>query len=131
MLSSYKHYFRGSSKLINCLHPLAIEFWVNTKKSQPDLFPPILLHRKTISRTYTERIREGKRLAAWTCYLQPVTSVSNRAGFMTAMIVFIVRTNYIQCIFIQNRIPSYFPKVNGLFVISRKQPLSSCSIASK
>ena len=45
-----------------------------TKKSQPDLFRPILLHQKTINRSYTEKIREGKRLAAWTCYLQPVIS---------------------------------------------------------
>ena len=69
---SYKHYFWGSSILIYRLHPLAIKFRMNTKKSQPDLFPPILLHQKTINRSYTEKIREGKRLAAWTCYLQPV-----------------------------------------------------------
>ena len=48
-----------------------------TKKSQPDLFRPILLHQKTINRSYTEKIREGKRLAYWTCYLQPVGRIVN------------------------------------------------------
>ena len=43
-----------------------------TKKSQSDLFPPILMHQKTIYWSYTEKIRERKRLTSWTCYLQGV-----------------------------------------------------------
>ena len=49
-----------------------------TKKSQSDLFPPILMHQKTIYWSYTEKIRERKRLTSWTCYLQGV--VSKRAS---------------------------------------------------
>ena len=43
-----------------------------TKKSQSDLFPPILMHQKTTNWSYTEKIRERKRLTSWTCYLQGV-----------------------------------------------------------
>ena len=46
-----------------------------TKKSQSDLFPPILMHQKTIYWSYTEKIRERKRLTSWTCYLQGVYNV--------------------------------------------------------
>ena len=43
-----------------------------TKKSQSDLFPPILMHQKTINWSYTEKIRERKRLTSWTCYLHTI-----------------------------------------------------------
>ena len=49
-----------------------------TKKSQSDLFPPILMHQKTIYWSYTEKIRERKRLTSWTCYLQGVVRLIKR-----------------------------------------------------
>ena len=61
-----------NTKLINHHHLWTIQFWIEIKKSQSDLFPSIFVHNETINWSNTEKIREGKRLATSTHCLQPV-----------------------------------------------------------